>query len=132
MANATAGPRTDLDLDHFAEILEGEQNRILMDLKRLDLREEAGGPDGAGHEMADYDQHQADQGTETFLREQDEAMMVALRAELEQVGAAQAKLEAGTYGYCDRCGKKIPVARLKVLPFTVFCIDCAGDVEGRF
>jgi RNA polymerase-binding transcription factor DksA len=132
MANATAGPRTDLDLDHFAEMLEGEQNRILTDLKRMDLREEAGGPGTSGSEIADYDQHQADQATETFLREQDEAMMVALRSELDQVEAAQAKLSAGSYGYCDRCGKDIPAERLEVLPFTIFCIDCAGDVEGRF
>jgi RNA polymerase-binding transcription factor DksA len=131
MANATAGPRTDLDLDHFREMLEEEQNRILTDLKRLDLRDEAGGQEGSGSEIADYDQHQADQATETFLREQDAAISEGLKTELEQVDAARAKMEAGTYGYCDRCSKEIPADRLEVLPYTVFCIQCAEDLEGQ-
>ena len=47
------------------------------------------------------------------------------RAELGQVDDALARLEAGTYGVCARCGKPIPAARLEVRPFAELCVPCA-------
>lgn len=47
------------------------------------------------------------------------------RVELGQVDDALARLEAGTYGVCARCGKPIPAARLEVRPFAELCVPCA-------
>lgn len=131
MANATAGPRTDINLDHFREILEAERNRVLEQLRQVDAREEEGASGVAGDETADYDQHPADDGTETFLREQDQAIHAGLHQELKQVEAASHKMEHGTYGLCDRCGAEIPAERLEVLPFALLCMKCASDLEGQ-
>jgi DnaK suppressor protein len=49
-----------------------------------------------------------------------------LRAMLTDVERALAKLEDGTYGLCDRCGRPIPVARLEARPWSSRCVDCAG------
>jgi DnaK suppressor protein len=38
---------------------------------------------------------------------------------------ALAKVEEGTYGTCDRCGRPIAPARLEAAPKSVLCIDCA-------
>jgi RNA polymerase-binding transcription factor DksA len=129
---ATASPRTDIDIDHFREILEQERNRLVNQIERLDAQEESGGPAGETGELANYDQHMADQATETFQRAQDQAIHVSLRGELQQVETAWHKLDNGTYGYCDRCGALIPAERLEVLPFALFCIKCADEVEARF
>ncbi len=48
---------------------------------------------------------------------------------LKQIDEALAKIESGTYGFCEDCGEEIPVARLKILPFAKLCIDCASNVE---
>ena len=43
----------------------------------------------------------------------------------DRVDRALAKLDDGTYGICDSCGKPILPARLRVAPESVRCIDCA-------
>ena len=49
-----------------------------------------------------------------------------LGAMLADVERAIVKLEDGTYGICDRCGRLIPEARLEARPWSVLCIDCAS------
>jgi DnaK suppressor protein len=49
-----------------------------------------------------------------------------LEAMLRDVDRALVKLEEGTYGICDRCGKLIPEERLEARPWSVLCIDCAA------
>jgi len=49
-----------------------------------------------------------------------------LEAMLRDVDRALQKLEEGTYGICDRCGKLIPEERLEARPWSVLCIDCAA------
>ncbi len=131
MAAAPARRRNNLDLKHFRAVLEGERSRITEQLDRLNAQDETGGPAGETGELSHYDQHIADQATDTFFREQDQAIQAGLRAELHEVEAACRKLENGNYGQCDRCGGDIPVARLEVLPFALYCVRCAGQLEGR-
>ena len=49
-----------------------------------------------------------------------------LSAMLADVERALVKLEDGTYGICDRCGRLIPEARLEARPWSVLCVDCAA------
>ncbi|HEX6400910.1 MAG TPA: TraR/DksA C4-type zinc finger protein [Actinomycetota bacterium] len=49
-----------------------------------------------------------------------------LGAMLEDVERAIVKVEEGTYGICDRCGRLIPEARLEARPWSVLCVDCAS------
>ena len=49
--------------------------------------------------------------------------------ELGQIDRALARLKQGTYGICEVCQAKIPVARLNALPYTTFCIDCQREME---
>lgn len=46
-------------------------------------------------------------------------------AEIKQIETALSKIEAGTYGICQKCDEKIPVARLQALPYATTCIKCA-------
>ena len=47
------------------------------------------------------------------------------QAEIRRIDAALARIEAGEYGECVQCGKKIPEKRLELLPDTPFCANCA-------
>jgi DnaK suppressor protein len=49
--------------------------------------------------------------------------------ELVQIERALNKLKQGTYGLCEGCLKKIPVARLNALPFSTTCIECQREME---
>jgi DnaK suppressor protein len=50
----------------------------------------------------------------------------ALTATLADVDRALAKLDEGTYGICDRCGKTISEERLEARPWTALCVACAS------
>ena len=49
--------------------------------------------------------------------------------ELAQIERSLLRLKQGTYGVCEGCQKKIPVARLNALPFTTTCIHCQQEAE---
>lgn len=46
--------------------------------------------------------------------------------ELDELDAALARLEAGTWGDCERCGGPIGRQRLTALPETRTCITCGS------
>ncbi len=56
------------------------------------------------------------------LSERDQMMLREIEAALERI-------VSGSYGLCRRCREEIAAARLRVLPTTTLCIDCANAVE---
>ena len=49
--------------------------------------------------------------------------------ELMKIERALQKIWGGTYGVCEACGKKIPLARLNALPYSTLCVTCQRDEE---
>lgn len=47
----------------------------------------------------------------------------------KDIADAFRRLEAGTYGICEKCGAEIPVERLKANPFARFCVPCQTGIE---
>jgi len=48
---------------------------------------------------------------------------------LSAIDAAIARLGTGVYGTCARCGDEIPLARLQVIPFAQYCVDCQNEAN---
>ena len=71
---------------------------------------------------------QAAAATHVFEQQRDLALRDRARIQLEQVEAALARLDKGTFGACTNCGKQIPAERLEAIPWTPFDIDCARTV----
>jgi RNA polymerase-binding protein DksA len=65
--------------------------------------------------------------TDDVLKALDEAG----RRELASIERALARMDAGTYGACARCGEEIAPARLEALPTAEHCIRCAERIGGR-
>ncbi len=80
-------------------------------------------------ELSSYDQHQADMGTETFEREKDLSILEQIEAELADVEHALRRLDDGTYGTCEVCGRAIPDERLEALPATRLCLQHQAEAE---
>ena len=80
-------------------------------------------------EISSYDQHQADMGTETFEREKDLSILEQVEAELADVEHALRRLDEGTYGTCEVCGRVIPEERLEVMPATRLCLEHQAEAE---
>lgn len=66
-----------------------------------------------------------ERATEREADEVLESLGQSEKAELAQIGAALARVDAGSYGICVTCGAEISEARLDLLPATPFCRTCA-------
>jgi RNA polymerase-binding transcription factor len=64
-------------------------------------------------------------GTARILARLDERTL----REVADVDAALARMIAGTYGKCGNCGRGIPPRRLRAVPTTALCLDCAREEE---
>ena len=71
----------------------------------------------------------ADEATDVYDIEAQQVVKRDLEELVEQIRAAQARMEAGTYGVCTNCGKQIPIERLEALPWASLCIDCQAASE---
>lgn len=49
--------------------------------------------------------------------------------ELASIENALERMKDGTYGQCEVCGGRIPMARLDALPYATVCIGCQRDLE---
>ncbi len=58
------------------------------------------------------------------------ALLERAEAQLQQVRAALTRLDAGTYGLCQKCGQPIDDERLELVPLTTHCIRCAQSAKG--
>ena len=81
-------------------------------------------------ELSSFDQHQADLASETFEREKEITIIASLEEQVAQIDAALARLEQGTFGKCETCGKPIGEDRLEALPTARLCIEDAKEAGG--
>ena len=104
-------------------LLEAERVRTAERLERLHL-EHAGFVEASRDSNAD-DEHDPEGATIAFERSQVATLARSLRRHLDDVDAALARLDAGTYGRCTVCGMPIPDARLAARPQAQTCVGCA-------
>jgi DnaK suppressor protein len=65
-------------------------------------------------------------------RERDLALSAQALAAVDEIDRALEKLDAGTYGVCEKCNENIPKERLKALPFAALCVKCkSGGLSRR-
>jgi len=57
------------------------------------------------------------------------ALLERAEDQARQVQAALARLDAGTYGICEKCGSPIEDERLEILPLSTHCIRCAQSTK---
>jgi DnaK suppressor protein len=72
------------------------------------------------------DEHDPEGATLAFERQHTAALLAQAREQVAALDAALARLAAGSYGVCERCGQPIGEARLAARPAAVLCIGCAS------
>jgi DnaK suppressor protein len=77
------------------------------------------------------DDESADAGTATFEREKDLSIENNVRDLLRKIDGALKRIEARTYGLCERCGRPIEKVRIKALPYAELCIKDAQAAQSR-
>jgi DnaK suppressor protein len=76
--------------------------------------------------VATDDEHDPEGSSTAFERAHVQALVDQAREHLRQLDLALERMAAGTYGRCERCGRPIPVERLRIRPATTTCVTCAA------
>jgi len=79
-----------------------------------------------GEDRDSFDEGFADSGQVTAERGEVQALAGTLQETLQDIDAALGKIEQGTYGLCESCGRPIADARLEAMPAARLCIACAS------
>lgn len=119
-----------LNIERYRKILEKERQRIRREVELMEQTISYGDTGSGQSELANYDNHPADTGSETFEKEKDLALRDNLRNMIGKIDEAVGKIDRGTYGTCDRCGRGITTGRLSAVPYAIYCVECQDVVEG--
>jgi DnaK suppressor protein len=107
--------------ERFRRQLLDERVRVVSVIDNL--RHENSGSMTDEAEESSIGNHMADTASITVDREMDYSLEENEARVLEAIDAALARIEAGTYGRCERCGKEIETERLEAIPYATLCID---------
>jgi RNA polymerase-binding protein DksA len=105
--------------------LEAERTRLESELDRLRLRDPE--TESAG-ELSSVDDP-AELGTETFERELALTQLEIVERKLTDVDEALRRLDQGSYGICEACGRPIEAARLEAMPAARYCLEDQAKLE---
>jgi DnaK suppressor protein len=106
--------------------LREELTRQREDLRR-EIEDHGAAPD-SDEVTFEGDAGFADRSHSTEERSRVISVVRALRSNLHDVERAIAKIDAGSYGTCERCGNPIGAERLEAIPWALLCIDCKKKV----
>ena len=107
---------TNLDTKKIRRMLEAERSHLRAVLYPDEETEERSRNPGRGELAEEYTN-----------MDRDIALRSVEEQTLEQVDAALARLEAGTYGICSNCGEAINPERMEALPYATLCINCQAE-----
>ena len=86
-------------------------------------------PIEASGDISAHSTHMADQGTDNFDRELALNLASSRQESLYDIEDAIRRVDDGSYGACESCGKAIERPRLKALPFAKKCMSCQNAAE---
>jgi RNA polymerase-binding protein DksA len=120
---------TKQELDDFRQRLMELGQRLkgdVSDLSNETLRRVGGEASGS---LSNAPLHMADLGTDQYQQEVDLSLLETEEQRLEEIAAALRRIDEGTFGRCQECGKEIGRERLQALPFARWCVACARRQE---
>jgi DnaK suppressor protein len=115
---------SDIDTGEYKKRLEQERARLTDAVAFLARDNARAIEDELGEVSArGMDNHLADTATATFDRELEGGLEEGAQQALVDVEAALRRIEDGSFGTCEVCGKPIGAERLAAIPWARLCID---------
>lgn len=123
------GMMTSEQQDKFRDTLRALADRVGETAASLEnqVRTPTGGEAGGGISNAPL--HLGDIGSEAYNQELGVTLLENETYIRDEALIALERLKRGTFGICESCGGKIPLARLDVLPYTRYCAPCAEKLQ---
>jgi RNA polymerase-binding protein DksA len=114
-------------LHHFSDLLTEERLKLHRSLGRLYNEAVQNTPEQLGEGTVRT--HLADLGTDTFEQSADLGLAEQMSRTIADIDRALDRIDEGTYGLCQGCGKAISIERLEAIPSASRCAPCQSAVE---
>ncbi len=123
---------TSAEFESYREQLLSLRERLNGDVSHLtDEALHSDGGETVGN-LSHVPLHMADLGTDNYERENTLHLLANEEQLLQEIGAALERMDKGTFGRCEECGGPVlPKARLKELPYTRYCVECAKKLDSK-
>ena len=121
---------SDEKLKFWEEILVKEREAAQKLVKQLSEGYKKGAKDNSG-DLSSYAYHQADQGSDTHEQEKTAYLIGTENQKIKLITAGIKRVYDKTFGLCEICGCFIQEARLKIIPYARFCIECKTKEEKK-
>jgi RNA polymerase-binding protein DksA len=121
---------TERELTDLAERLRAERDDLVDQLSTIEDQSFATTQSDLSGDVG-VDDESADAGTATFEREKELSIEQNVRDLIAKIERALKRVDNGTFGVCEICGKQIEKARLKALPYADLCIKDAQAQSRR-
>ena len=119
------------DLLRLKMQLQAERAKIAEGLNHIERDNLNKSQRDASGDLSGYSFHMADMATDNFDREFSLDIASAEQVVLNRIDGALRKIEEGSYGICESCGKQISFKRLKAVPYAELCLKCQEDQEKK-
>jgi RNA polymerase-binding protein DksA len=110
------------EIDELRTRLESERGELADQLTTIEDQAFAATQSDMSGDVG-VDDESADAGTATFEREKELSIEQNVRDLIQKIDRALKRIEDGTYGICEVCGKPIGDERLRALPWARLCIE---------
>lgn len=117
-------------LKQFRQLLVTERARYVNEIRSI-AQNTAKSPREASGDLSGYTVHMADMAADTYDRELSMDIVSSEQETLYQIDEALKRIDEGTYGVCQSCGKPITMSRLKAVPYASLCIACQRTKEQK-
>ncbi len=117
-------------LKQYEDALLREREDTLKLIAEMGELQKKGSKDSAG-DLSSYAFHQADQGTDTSELEKQAYLLDTEGKKLKLINQALKRVYEKSYGICEICGDYIQEARLKIIPYARFCVECKSKEEKK-
>jgi RNA polymerase-binding protein DksA len=112
-----------IDTERFRQKLLEERQKVQEAITYLHEENPGSIEDETDEVVGSVDNHLADTATVTVDREIGYTLEENSEHVLREIDDALKRIEDGTYGICQTCGKPIEPERLKILPYATQCIE---------
>ena len=112
----------------FGALLKMKQRMLSGDISHMEEESlQRGKQESASRDISSF----ADHGTDNFEQEFTIGLIENEEEALREIEDALVRIQEGTFGACETCGKRVSKERLKIVPYTRHCIECQRKEEGR-
>ena len=120
-STARIAKMTKKEMEKYRRLLEQKKNGLSNELaKTRDAEEET---------TEESTQDIADKAVSSYTREFLYSLSDTDRNTLVRIDLALARIEEGTYGFCQNCGQAMSEKRLNAVPWALHCVDCQELAE---